>query len=376
MKYKNYLEMIIIIYKKVKSSGQKAIKKIENFLTNKGDEVKEIKKAIDTLKSHSFKCIEGLKPNNIKFINQTTIEIPQDNEKTIKEYLNGKINDNYDTKSNWSLETKMTDLTLKDEDINEETFNTFINDIKTYAENEEIDLEKEINKEIENLENNKLFNNVLKMNLDKIFKDSVFEYKITGLVLINKDNQKNNYETAKKECPNCETKLLFHATQIEFSSKILTTQFKVGKDNWFGLGVYFSDQFDYVQFYYSGLTGFIPKVNQSFSVVAAEVFYDKTKYKQIYNNRDYYVLLDHLPTENEINVTYKNKTVEKNGIHYVEVDLATTDPIAQNGKINGNRDLPKERYVGKEYCVTNKEQIYPIYGINLQRVDYCIIWRD
>ena len=370
------LTKIYVIYKKVKSSGQKAIKKIENFLTNKGDEFKGMKKAIDTLKSHSFKCIEGLKPNNIKFINQTTIETPQENEKTIKEYLDGKINDNYDTKSNWSLETKMTDFTPKDEDINEETFNTFISDIKTYAENEEIDLEKEINKEIENLENNKLFNNVLKMNLDKIFKDSVFEYKITGLVSINKDNQKNNYERAKQECPNCETKLLFHATQIQFSSKILTTQFKVGKDNWFGLGVYFSDQFDYVQFYYSGITGFIPKVNQSFSVVAAEVFYDKTKYKQIYNNRDYYVLLDHLPSEHEINVTYKDKTVEKNGIHYVEVDSVTTNPIAQNGKINGNQDLPKERYVGKEYCVTNKEQIYPIYGINLQRVDYCIIWRD
>ena len=149
-------------------------------------------------------------------------------------------------------------------------FNSFINGIKTYAENEEIDLEKEINKEIENLENNKLFNNILKMNLEQKFKDSVFEYKITGLVSINKDNQKNDYERAKQNCPNCETKLLFHATQIQYSSKILTTQFKLGKDNWFV--VYFSDQFDYVEFYYSGLTGFISKVNQSFSVVAAEVF--------------------------------------------------------------------------------------------------------
>ena len=43
----------------------------------------------------------------------------------------------------------MTDLTLDDDDtINEEIFNSFINDIKTY---EEIELEKEINKEIENL---------------------------------------------------------------------------------------------------------------------------------------------------------------------------------------------------------------------------------
>ena len=152
----------------------------------------------------------------------------------------------------------MTDLILNDDAINEEIFNSFINDIKTY---EEIELEKEINKEIENLEKNENFNYELKINLDNIFKESIFEYKITGLVSINKDNQKDNYERTKKDCPNCETKLLFHATQIQYSSSILTTQFKVGRDNWFGLGVYFSDQFDYIQYYYSSLIGFLPKLN-------------------------------------------------------------------------------------------------------------------
>jgi hypothetical protein len=366
------LTKIYVIFKKIKSSGQKALNKIENFLSSKGEETKNIKKAIDTIKTHSFKCLEGLKPNNIKFVNQTAIETPVANENKIKEYLQEKINDNYDSKSNWSLETKISDLTLKDDDINEETFNSFINDMKTYAENEEIELDKEI----ENLEKNQNFNNELKMSLDQIFKDSIFEYKITGLVSINKDNQKNNYERTKNECPNCEKKLLFHATQIEYSSKILTTQFKIGRDNWFGLGVYFSDQFDYIQQYYSHLYGFLPKVNQSFSVIAAEVYYDKSKLKQIYNKNDYCVVLNHLPNEHEINVTYRNKTVEKNGMHYVEVDAATTDPIAQNGKIGGVRDLPKGRFVGREYCVTCKEQIYPIYGLNLQRIDYCIIWRD
>ena len=271
----------------------------------------------------------------------------------------------------------MTDLTLDDDDpINEEIFNSFINDIKTYAKNEEIELEKEINKEIENLEKNENFNYELKINLDNIFKESIFEYKITGLVSINKDNQKDNYERTKKDCPNCETKLLFHATQIQYSSSILTTQFKVGRDNWFGLGVYFSDQFDYIQYYYSHLIGIVPKINQSFSVIAAEIYYDKNKFKQIYNNKDYYIVLNDLPSDYEINVKYKDKTVEKNGLHYVEVDAATTEPIDKNGKINGISELPKERFVGREYCVTCKEQIYPIYGLNLQRVDYCIIWRD
>ena len=67
----------------------------------------------------------------------------------------------------------------------------------------------------------------------------------------------------------------------------MTTQFKVGRDNWFGLGVYFSDQFDYIQYYYSHLIGFLPKLNQSFSVIAAEIYYDWNKFKQIYNKDDY-----------------------------------------------------------------------------------------
>ena len=46
-------------------------------------------------------------------------------------------------------------------------------------------------------------------------------------------------------------------------------------------------------------------------------------------------------------------------------------------QLDGNRqDLPKTRLVGREYCITEREQIYPLYGISLQRVDYCIIWRD
>jgi hypothetical protein len=38
------------------------------------------------MKTHSFKCLEGLKPNNIKFINQIDIETAKNNENIIKEY--------------------------------------------------------------------------------------------------------------------------------------------------------------------------------------------------------------------------------------------------------------------------------------------------
>ena len=62
-------------------------------------------------------------------------------------------------------------------------------------------------------------------------------------------------------------------------------------------------------------------------------------------------------------------------IHFIEVDSGTFKAIGQNRKVNG-QEVPKERYIGREFCVTSKEQIYPIYGLNIQRVDFCVIWRD
>ena len=56
-------------------------------------------------------------------------------------------------------------------------------DIQKMAENQEKELEIEIN----NIKINENFNKQLKINLDKAFKDSFFEYRITGLVVINND---------------------------------------------------------------------------------------------------------------------------------------------------------------------------------------------
>ena len=70
----------------------------------------------------------------------------------------------------------------------------------------------------------------------------------------------------------------------------------------------------------------------------------------------------------------------KNGIHYAEVDGRSFSVINEKKEIihldNRKEDLPKERYIGREYCITDVNQILPLYGINLQRVDYYIIWKD
>ena len=238
----------------------------------------------------------------------------------------------------------------------------------------------ELKEEIKNIQSNEDFNNSLNINLEKAFKESIFEFRIIGLVANNKEAQKAALEKRKKECPNCQAKILFHATNISFSSKILTTNFKLSKDNYFGLGVYFADQLDYVKFYYNFEETFpyITKLNESFSIVVSEVFYDQTKFKHIYDY-SYSAFFDKMPNE-EILKQNKSKAIEKNGVHFAEVDSTSSAVINKNKKImhlDGRTEgLPKERLIGREYCITDRDQILPLYGLNLQRVDYCIIWRD
>ena len=367
------LSRICVMVKPLKNLGEKAINK---FLKAKNKAVELAKKAIKIIETHSFKSIKGLKPNAVKFVNQQNLENEQNNKKLINEFLKEKIETNYDAKSNWSLESSTTDLGWENDSINDESVKDIFTKIQTIAENEEVEL---IN-EIKTIKDNENFNSKLKINLEKSFKESIFEFRITGLVVINKDKQREKYEQAKSQCPNCETKILFHATQIKFSSEILTTNFIVGKDNWFGMGIYFADQFDYAKYYYNRNDNFalLPKMNDSFSIVVSEVFYDKTKFRHIYDE-SLHKILNKTPTEEEINGVYNNYAVPKNGIHYIEVDGENGVVINEQKEVitQYNRyKIPEGRFVGREYCITCKEQIFPLYGLNFQRVDYCVIWRD
>ena len=57
-------------YNKIKSFGQKDKKKLKEIFSYQKEETKNVKEVVDILHSHSFKCIENLKPNDFKFINQ------------------------------------------------------------------------------------------------------------------------------------------------------------------------------------------------------------------------------------------------------------------------------------------------------------------
>ena len=374
--YGSFLGKINIFFKKIKVGGQKAMKKLKDFFTGKKEESKKVQEVVEVIQSHSFQCFENLKPSDVKFVNQKKLENAQIYEAEINDFLQTQKTINYDAKSNFSLDTNITENNLEEKEIDEEEFNHIFESIKDLAENQEL----ELNEEIENIRSNESFNKSLLNYLETAFKESVFEFSITGIVVNNKEKQKSEYEERKRNCPNCETKILFHATKILFSSKILTTNFRLSRDNYFGLGVYFGDQLDYIKYYYNYPDTYqtITKLNESFSIVVSEVYYDKTKFKQIYDYSKY-IQLNQTPNEQIIKAN-KNKTVEDNGIHYVEVDSCSCHVIDQDKKIyhlDGSiEDLPKTRLIAKEYCVTNTDQIFPIYGINLQRVDYCIIWRD
>ena len=150
---------------------------------------------VDLLQSHSFKCIENLKPNDVIFVNQKDLENKENiksNETLIKNFLEEQITKDFDAKRNWWEETKI-DENLGELEYQEEEFDQFFDNIKKFAENQEIELKQEI----ENVKSNEEFNNTLNINLEKAFKESVFEYRIIGLVVNNKEDQK--LESKKKK---------------------------------------------------------------------------------------------------------------------------------------------------------------------------------
>lgn len=202
--YGSLLTKVFVFYNKIKSYGNKAVKKLKDMFIYQKEETKKVKEVVDALHSHSFKCIENLKPNDVKFINQDNLENFQSKETEIKEFLQDQINTNFDAKSTWSNETNFTEKNLGEREYNEEEFNILYDNIKSLAENQEMELKEEI----KNIQSNEDFNNSLNINLEKAFKESIFEFRIIGLVANNKEAQKAAFEKRKKECPNCHKNII------------------------------------------------------------------------------------------------------------------------------------------------------------------------
>ena len=148
-------------------------------------------------------------------------------------------------------------------------------------------------------------------------------------------------------------KILFHGTNVDAVTGILSSQFRDAKKHILGIGSYFTDSLDYACFYARETKQYssIPLVGESFSVVGSEIYYDQYKIDKVYdgNKRDI--------------------EVEKNGVRCAYADYGTY--IMTKMRLDGYK-----QFKATEFLITDKSQILPLYGITLRRVEYLIIWRD
>ena len=184
-------------------------------------------------------------------------------------------------------------------------------------------------------------------------KDSIFEFSIISLVIIERENLWK-FEEERRKCPNRVDKILYHGTGFEPISSILTDHFYKANKHIFGEGVYFTDSLNYC-WYYGGNKNNreninkIPKIDETFSFIASSIYYSSEGLR-IVNNSKYN------PKKNEVNLAYANV-------------------LTGNYELNfPNHEENKQLF--KEYVINDLNQICPFIGAKLKRDRFCVVWRD
>ena len=294
---------------------------------------KEIQRIIPLLKNYQFISLGSTRPD---FIDNNIIDITNEENRN-------------------QLKTKI--LNLPDYDyINffEAAKNINMEDIYKFFRGLSLNAEELENNQQNILAKLEKYNNIFELEMEKALKNSIFEYKIINIIIIDKND--DEYQRAKNNCRNIETKILFHGTKIDAITGILSDQFFDARKAIFGPGVYFTDMLDYAWYYagekYRGNFEIIPRIGNSFSFVASEIFYDRNKRVTVYNNNN----LRYIP-------------VEQNGIRcaFVHPDSSV---ISENELNNYTK------FKGTEFLITCKNQIIPLYSVTVQRIENFIIWRD
>ena len=224
------------------------------------------------------------------------------------------------------------------------------------------------------------FNKLFEEEIKKAIEKSYFDYSLISLSMSEQTNRER-FIQSMENCPNLIVKYLFHGTLIDPISKIITNGFLYPRRAFYGIGITFSDMLDYIFFYTGGKDyrerrdnfNRIPRVNQIFCCVSAEVYYDKRKLHQVYDFSLHVRELDHFPTYEELKKNFPEKMVEKNGINLAIVEPNRGQVIENEEIINDNK---KGKFLGTEYVITEFDQILPLYGITLKRNEYLIVWRD
>ena len=198
---------------------------------------------------------------------------------------------------------------------------------------------------------------IFDVQFEEALKQSIFEYNTKYIAYIYRRDEQYNKD--QKRCKNIEKKILFHGTNSISISRILGDKFNESKVHIFGPGFYFSDSLDYTWYYVDDSEKIgsrenfnkIPEINKTFSFIVANIYYDKDKFEQVYNN------------------STKDIPVPEFGIRHVLVYYDSS--VIPKYKLKNYT-----KFKGTEYLVTNWNQILPLLSVTVERVKYLIVWRD
>ena len=233
--------------------------------------------------------------------------------------------------------------------INNEVKSEYMDQLLKYLQtNEQKEIKDIINRLSPYEELIKLFNKEFIVAL----RESIFEFSVASAIIIER-NDFERFKIEREKCPNLEERILFHGTQVDCISRILTGLFM--KATGFGQrrGVYFTDQIDYCRFYGSqknsrDIWNKIPSKDEEFTMIVCWIYYDKKKFLRV--EEDYFTR--ERPGKNEINFAY----------------------VGENMNTLLKPEMNKICF--HDYAIYDLDQICPFLSIKLKREEYCIIWRD
>ena len=221
---------------------------------------------------------------------------------------------------------------------------------------------KEIGKYWQNLSSYIQYNTFFESEFIHHLKICKFDYSLISLNILDNDNYEE-YEKKKKECPNMCRKIVYQSSKISPFSNILSDKLEYSKRTLYGKGFYFSDMIDFIPTYLDKEKkdleyGKIIPVNNTFSLIASEIFYEEKKLNSIE-----YIQYPNMSIQESNGVYYSDKKVEPNGINHISISIK-------------KKNSKKIQFIGNEYVISENYQIFPLYTITLKRNEYCVLWRD
>ena len=303
----------------------------------------------------------NIETKNIKNMIQDNLIIGQQDKKFKPDFVNENLLDLTKEESKELLCQNIKEHFQKDNEnfnVFEASKNITPEDIKSFFDKLFVETKNQQNNLCDIILNNS-FQEYLKYfesEFEKSLQNSIFEYNTKFIAYIYRDDEK--YKSGKLHCNNLQKKILFHGTKSKAISNILAGHFRHANVHIFGKGVYFTDLIDYAWYYGSesdtdNRANFytIPRIKDSFSFIASEVYYDRTKFEQVYDNN---TIDDEVP---------------KNGIRHACV-------CHDSSVIPKNKLKNYKGFIGTEFLITNWDQILPLLNITLERVEFLIVWRD